>query len=242
MTLGRGHFGPLNLALLAAAALAGALLVGVERRAASPLIAPAMLRHPALAAGLASSALVMTVMTTTLVVGPFYLSRGIGLSAMQVGLAMAAGPAMAILTGVPAGYLVDRWGAQRIAVIGLAALTCGVGMLSMTAARQGIWGYIAPLCLLTTGYALFQVANNTALMKELFPQRRGAIAGMLNLARNLGALPAPRRWARCLCWRAAAVTSTPPKRRRLPAACALPTARRRCWRWPRWALPSAAGR
>ncbi|CAI1003256.1 MFS transporter [Serratia ficaria] len=188
MTLGRGHFGPLNLALLAAAALAGALLVGVERRAASPLIAPAMLRHPALAAGLASSALVMTVMTTTLVVGPFYLSRGIGLSAMQVGLAMAAGPAMAILTGVPAGYLVDRWGAQRIAVIGLAALTCGVGMLSMTAARQGIWGYIAPLCLLTTGYALFQVANNTALMKELFPQRRGAIAGMLNLARNLGGI------------------------------------------------------
>ncbi|CAI0910651.1 MFS transporter [Serratia entomophila] len=188
MTLGRGHFSALNLALLLAAALAGALFFGVERRAPYPLIRPAMLRHPALAAGLASSALVMTVMTTTLVVGPFYLSRGLGLSAVQLGLVMASGPAVAILTGVPAGYLVDRWGAPRITALGLTALTCGIGMLSMTLARQGMWGYIAPLCLLTTGYALFQVANNTTLMKDLFPQQRGAIAGMLNLARNLGGI------------------------------------------------------
>ncbi len=49
-------------------------------------------------------------------------------------------------------------------------------------------GYIAPIALLTAGYALFQVANNTMLMKDLFPERRGLIAGMVNLARNLGAI------------------------------------------------------
>ncbi|RJK69214.1 MFS transporter [Serratia marcescens] len=183
MTLGRGNFGALNLALMLGALLAGALFIGVERRAASPLLAPTMFRHPALTA----SALVMTVMTATLVVGPFYLSRALGLSAAQVGLVMSAGPAVAILTGIPAGYLVDRFGSQRIAQFGLAAVAAGAALLSLLN-RWGVLGYIAPIALLTAGYALFQVANNTALMKDLFPERRGLIAGMVNLARNLGAI------------------------------------------------------
>ncbi|MGE2450771.1 MFS transporter [Serratia marcescens] len=182
MTLGRGNFGALNLALML-----GALFIGVERRAASPLLAPAMFRHPALTAGLAASALVMTVMTATLVVGPFYLSRALGLSAAQVGLVMSAGPAVAILTGIPAGYLVDRFGSQRIGQFGLAAVAAGAALLSLLN-RWGVLGYVGPIALLTAGYALFQVANNTMLMKDLFPERRGLIAGMVNLARNLGAI------------------------------------------------------
>ncbi|HEI9813324.1 TPA: MFS transporter [Serratia marcescens] len=187
MTLGRGGFGALNLALMLGALLAGALFIRVERRAASPLLAPSMFRHPALTAGLAASALVMTVMTATLVVGPFYLSRALGLSAAQVGLVMSAGPAVAILTGIPAGYLVDRFGSQRIAQLGLAAVAAGAGLLSLLG-RWGVLGYVAPIALLTAGYALFQVANNTMLMKDLFPERRGLIAGMVNLSRNLGAI------------------------------------------------------
>ncbi|HEJ8016639.1 TPA: MFS transporter [Serratia marcescens] len=187
MTLGRGDFGALNLALMLGALLAGALFIRVERGAASPLLAPSMFRHPALTAGLAASALVMTVMTATLVVGPFYLSRALGLSAAQVGLVMSAGPAVAILTGIPAGYLVDRFGSQRIAQLGLAAVAAGAGLLSLLG-RWGVLGYVAPIALLTAGYALFQVANNTMLMKDLFPERRGLIAGMVNLSRNLGAI------------------------------------------------------
>lgn len=187
MTLGRGDFGALNLALMLGALLAAGVFIRVERRAVSPLLAPTMFRHPALTAGLAASALVMTVMTATLVVGPFYLSRALGLSAAQVGLVMSAGPAVAILTGIPAGYLVDRFGSQRIAQLGLAAVAAGAGLLSLLG-RWGVLGYVAPIALLTAGYALFQVANNTVLMKDLFPERRGLIAGMVNLARNLGAI------------------------------------------------------
>ncbi|MGK8187399.1 MFS transporter [Serratia marcescens] len=187
MTLGRGDFGALNLGLMLGALLAAGLFIRVERRAASPLLAPSMFRHPALTAGLAASALVMTVMTATLVVGPFYLSRALGLSAAQVGLVMSAGPAVAILTGIPAGYLVDRFGSQRIAQLGLAAVAAGAGLLSLLG-RWGVLGYVAPIALLTAGYALFQVANNTMLMKDLFPERRGLIAGMVNLSRNLGAI------------------------------------------------------
>ncbi len=72
MTMGRGSFGPLNMALLLAAVFGLGLFVLAEARAASPLIRLAMFRDPALSASLAMSALVSTVMMATLVVGPFY--------------------------------------------------------------------------------------------------------------------------------------------------------------------------
>ena len=59
-------------------------------------------------------------------------------------------------------------------------------MLSMIPAALGIPGYIAPLVVITVGYALFQTANNTAVMTDIRPDQRGVISGMLNLSRNLG--------------------------------------------------------
>ena len=53
-------------------------------------------------------------------------------------------------------------------------------------ARFGIAGYVAPLVLLTAGYALFQTANNTAVMAGIKPDGRGVVSGLLNLSRNLG--------------------------------------------------------
>jgi MFS family permease len=132
------------------------------------------------------SALVMTVMMTSLVVGPFYLTRGLGLTVGQAGLAMSAGPLVAALFGVPAGRLVDRLGAKKITAVGLAIMTLGAGVMSMMSIRQGVFGYVAPLGLITLGYSLFQVANNTALMKHAAPEQRGVISGMINLSRNLG--------------------------------------------------------
>ena len=43
-----------------------------------------------------------------------------------------------------------------------------------------------PDMILTASYALFQAANNTAVMKDVCPDQRGVISGLLNLARNLG--------------------------------------------------------
>ncbi len=83
MTMGRGSFGPLNLALLLAAVVGTGLFVLVEASAASPLIRLAIFRDPVLSAGFVMSALVSTVLMATLVVGPFYLSRALGLDAAR---------------------------------------------------------------------------------------------------------------------------------------------------------------
>jgi len=186
MTIGRGSFGPLNIALLAAAFLGAGLFVLAEAKVASPLIRLAMLRDPVLRAGLVSSLLVSTVIMATLVVGPFYLSRALGLEAALVGLVMSMGPVMSALSGVPAGRLVDRFGAPSMVKVGLMAMAAGAIALSVLPAISGIAGYIAAIAILTPGYALFQAANNTAVMMDVQPDQRGVISGMLNLSRNLG--------------------------------------------------------
>jgi EmrB/QacA subfamily drug resistance transporter len=186
MTIGRGRFGSLNMALLLAAAFGAGLFVLAEARAASPLIRLAIFRDPVLSASLAMSALVSTVMMATLVVGPFYLSRALGLDAALVGLVLSVGPLVAALTGVPAGRIADRFGAQRVTLVGLIGIAAGSFLLSMMPAALGIAGYIAPIVVITAGYGLFQTANNTAVMTDIRPDQRGVISGMLNLSRNLG--------------------------------------------------------
>ncbi|TIM72291.1 MAG: MFS transporter [Mesorhizobium sp.] len=186
MTIGRGSFGQLNLALFVAAVFAAGLFVLVEARVASPLIGLAAFGNTTLSASLATSALVATVMMATLVVGPFYLSRALGLDAAVVGIVMSVGPLVAALTGVPAGRIADRFGAGRMTVIGLIAIAAGCFILSVMPAISGIPGYIAPIAVITSGYALFQTANNTAVMSDIRPDQRGVISGLLNLSRNLG--------------------------------------------------------
>ncbi len=186
MTIGRSHFGALNVALLLVAVCGVGLFVRTEARSASPLIRLAMFRDPVLSAGLAVSTLVSTVMMATLVVGPFYLSRALGLKAALVGLVLSAGPLVAALTGVPAGRIVDRFGAQWMTIVGLVGIAGGSALLSMIPTQLSIAGYIAPIVVVTASYALFQAANNTVIMTNVRPEQRGVISGLLSLSRNLG--------------------------------------------------------
>ncbi len=186
MTIGRGDFGPLNLVLLVAAAAGVALFLLVETRAPSPLIHLAVFRDPVLSASLAMSALVSTVMMATLVVGPFYLSRALGLGAAHVGLVLSIGPVAAALTGVPAGRIADRFGQRRVTIVGLLGVAAGSLLLSLLPATHGVPGYVGPIVIITVGYALFQTANNTAVMRDVRPGQRGVTSGLLNLSRNLG--------------------------------------------------------
>lgn len=185
-TLGRGHLGLTNLACLAAALLGGGLFVRVERRSPSPLVPLALLRDPALRAGLGKSLLVSTVLMATLVVGPFHLSRALGLGAGPTGLAMAVGPLAAALGGVPAGRLVDHLGARRSTRGGLVGIGAGALALALGPEAAGLPGYLGPIVLITASYALFQAANNTAVLEPQEAGRRGVVSAMLTLSRNLG--------------------------------------------------------
>jgi predicted MFS family arabinose efflux permease len=140
----------------------------------------------ALLSNLSLNLLVAAVMMATLVVGPFYLGRGLGLSALSIGLVMSFGPLISILSGIPSGRVVDVWGTRRILALGLILLAAGSFLLAVLPMMMGVAGYIVAIAMLTPGYQLFQAANNTQVMTNIPKQRRGVISGLLGLSRNLG--------------------------------------------------------
>jgi EmrB/QacA subfamily drug resistance transporter len=186
VTLDPGRLSSLNVALSFTAAGGAFLFAVTESRSTAPLVQLAMFRDPGLGVCYVMSALVSTVMMTTLVVGPFYLSRGLGLPAVAAGLVLSAGPIAAALTGVPAGRLADRYGAQRMTLVGLLGIGASSLVLSILPVSLGVPGYLIPIVTMTAGYALFQAANNTAVMAGVRADQRGVISGMVNLSRNLG--------------------------------------------------------
>lgn len=186
MTIGHGHPGYVNVELLILAGIGVGFFIFVETRAASPLVRLVMFHDGSLSSGLLMSTLVSTVMMATLVIGPFYLSRGLGLETTLVGIALSAGPLVAALAGVPAGRIVDRFGSGRMTIVGLAGIAFGLSVISLVPVGFGVMGYVVPIVFVTASYALFQASNNTAIMTGAAAEQRGVVSGMLSLSRNLG--------------------------------------------------------
>ncbi|WP_404942369.1 MFS transporter [Pseudomonas fluorescens] len=186
MTIGRGSLGALNMTLLLVTVFGLCVFVFVEHTAKSPLVRLTMFRNWQMSAGFVMSMLVTTVVMATMVVGPYYLSGALALNAASVGLAMSTGPLVAALAGVPAGRWVDRLGTYRASTIGLIGMLTGACIMPALPMAFGVPGYILPLAVITAGYALFQAANNTAVMADIASDQRGVMSGLLGLSRNLG--------------------------------------------------------
>lgn len=173
-------------AAVLAIAMVASLVPNIQDKETPKAVRFASVLNQSLVASLAINLLVATVMMTTLVVGPFYLSLGLGLKPAQVGLVMTIGPVISIVSGIPSGRIVDLWGSGKVLTIGLALLGSGSILLVVLPAWLGITAYVAPIALLTVGYQLFQAANNTAVLADAPASVRGTISAVLNLSRNLG--------------------------------------------------------
>lgn len=183
---GKAETSPGAALLLPAAALFLALFVAVEVRSPRPLVPVSVLRDRATASALATSLLVATVMMSTLVVGPYFLSYGLGLNEALVGLVMAVGPVTAAFSGMLAGRLTDRFGTRPVLAAGLLEMTLGLLCLALLPRIFGVAGYVAALIVLTPGFQLFLAANNTSVMAAASDNQRGVLSGLLGLSRNLG--------------------------------------------------------
>ena len=178
--------GPLAVALLVLSAAAFWLFLRVERAASDPFFPQATLANPTLRRAFVVNALVAAVMMTTLVVGPFFLAQGLGLGPGAVGLVMSLGSVLSALSGLPAGRLVDRFGAARLIRASLAQMGLAVAVIACLAPMSILWPYLVGIFLLTPGYQLFMAANTTQVMSGAAMDQRGALAGFLGLSRNLG--------------------------------------------------------
>ena len=112
---------------------------------------------------------------------------------------ISGGPLLAALTGLPAGWLVDRVGAITVVRLGLLLMSGAAALLAVLSPALGPLGYLLPILLLTAGYALFQTANNSAVIGGSggHPRGRGRVA---DPGAQSGSADGARRARRPVCW------------------------------------------
>ncbi len=181
-----GLAGTLGLTVFGAVMLI--VFVLVELRVPHPLVDFRLLARVRVYPGLVTAFLASTIMMTFTVIPPFYLARGLELGAQEVGVVMAVGPAVGILSGVPAGRLVERFGSRPVFIAGLAGLAVAAASFAVLPSILGLTGFLVSAILLTPGNQMFMAANNTAVMARSGISHQGAVSGVLNLFRNLGSI------------------------------------------------------
>lgn len=179
---------PGTVSLLVLGAAVAAIFVRHERYTAYPLVGVAQLRRLRLLPELGSAFVAATVMISYAVLAPLLLALGLGLDPWAMGLVLAVSPVAAILTGWPAGRLVDRRGAGWAALVGLAAIAAGAVALGVLPSWLGVVGVVLGGLMAAPGNQLFMAGNATLLMTATSADEQGVAAGLVTLARNLGSV------------------------------------------------------
>jgi EmrB/QacA subfamily drug resistance transporter len=181
-----GYTSPLILGALSFGAVALRWLIHHEAKHPAPIIDLALFQSPAFRSALACLVLSFVALFAVAFLTPFYFEQLRGMSTERSGLIMIAYPLMIALLAPFTGALSDRVGSRVLAPAGL-------GLASVALALLGCIGPSTPLpwvatCLALGGVsqALFQPANNSALLGAAPPERQGLAGGLLATGRVLG--------------------------------------------------------
>ncbi|MGK5680355.1 MFS transporter [Actinoplanes sp. URMC 104] len=131
----------------------------------------------------------VSALTTTIAVSvPVFLVGGLavqigddlGFSPAGLGLAVSAYFGASALASVPAGHLVERYGATRVSRTGIAL--SAASLLGVAAFADTLWSLIAVLALGAGANAMGQLASNTTLSRHVPPRRQGLSFGIKQAA------------------------------------------------------------
>jgi predicted MFS family arabinose efflux permease len=134
-------------------------------------------------------------LTTTIAVSiPVFLVGGLavqigdelGFSPAGLGLAVSAYFGASALASVPAGALVERYGAARISRAGI--LLSAATLLGVAVAANALWSLIAILALGAAANAMGQLGSNTSLARHVPARRQGLSFGVKQAAIPVGTL------------------------------------------------------
>jgi MFS family permease len=178
----------LGLATVAAATLAGFLWQ--SRRSARPIIDVSLFRTPGFAAMNLAHAMVAFAGFAVMLVGPFYLARVAGLSALALGAMLATSHGGAVLGGAAGGWAVARFGARSVVVVGAALTTAGLSAIATWGATTPAPLLVGALVVQGLGTGLFTLAYTEAVMARMRREDRGVAGSLTMLTRTLGVVSA----------------------------------------------------
>jgi EmrB/QacA subfamily drug resistance transporter len=159
-----------------------------ERRAISPTINLLLFRSRLLSRSLAASFLQSLGYLATVFLLIMYLQGIRGLTPLDASLLLIPGYVLSSGLAPTAGRWADRWGAGRVATLGIGFMLVGVLLYAQIGLATPLVD-VAFISLVTgIGGALFWPANNKAVMHDAPPQYYGSVSGLLRTLSNSGTI------------------------------------------------------
>lgn len=175
--------------LLGAGVIFLILFVRFERRAHTAILDVDFVFHNASFAGnMLVSLLNYTTTMGMLFYFSLYLQFVLNMDMSHTGMMLTAQPVMQLMLAPLGGRAADRFGATKVAMVGL--LLCGVGMAlsSFMPDKAAVWYVVAVLMFNGSGLALFGAPNTTAIMASVDKEHLGQASGVVGTVRTMGML------------------------------------------------------
>lgn len=181
-----GWTSPAIIGLLLAAIGLLMAFVQVERRVAAPMLDLSLFQRRAFSLSTASAVLNYMCVYTILFLLPFYLIQARSLTSSQAGAILTVQPIVMAIVAPLSGLWSDRTGGRWLGVLGMAALSIGLWLLSRLTLQSTTGEVALALAVAGFGTGAFITPNSSALMGAAPKHRQGIAAGVLASARNVG--------------------------------------------------------
>jgi MFS family permease len=158
----------------------------VERRAAEPLVPLSHFRHLAFSGAVLSNMILHMTMLGIFFLTPFFMERGLHLSAGHVAWLLTSQQSYNLLTSYLGGWLYDRTHGRWIRPLGMGLICLGFFTLSLAAPTLTFGAYMLVAVPIGVGMGIFMSVNNTVIMGAVPGHLRGFASGMLETTRQAG--------------------------------------------------------
>ncbi|MCH7229753.1 MFS transporter [Glycomyces sp. L485] len=167
-------------------ALAGWLFIRRQRRLEHPLIDVDLFRLRRFSASIATNFTIVFALISALFLLTQYLQLVLGYSPMRAGLLLLPGMAVAVVAGLVAVRMSERFGLVRIIVAGLTFVIAGFASLGFIGVDSGAAIVVAAFAIIGIGSGLVQTVTNDAIIAVAPADRAGAAAAISETAYELG--------------------------------------------------------
>lgn len=182
----RGLGNSIVLTLLAAAVIGCFAFIRFEKIAAHPLMNLSIFKNKLISGNLAATILVYTVIITTVIFPPFYLSKAAHYSPWEIGLLMSFGPLLTVTLSIYAGKIADKYGSKTVMFLAVLTIATGCFFMSTISPSGSFADYLWRIGIIALGLNFFKTPNNTVVMEMAQPDQRGLLSSFLSLSRILG--------------------------------------------------------
>lgn len=185
----QGYTNPIILTILTILAIAIILLIvfiAIEHYVKLPMLNFRIFKNADFTMGVFSALLAFIVGYFFSILMPYYLVNARSYSAGFAGLLLAIIPLTIAFFGPVGGTLADKFGGEKISIIGLASLTIAQVLILTFNLNSSLWLFIVTSLFYGVGMGLFQPPNNSVIMSSVDKQFLGIAGSVNSLARNFG--------------------------------------------------------